>query len=250
MPTSLIIGSGPAAAGAAMALAHDPDQHVTVVDIGGRLEPERVAVRDALASSPEHSWSERDLGVISRHAVPTGSGALPEKRAYGSDFPFRDFGQLDGLLAAPGANASAVSGAYGGFSNVWGAQIMPFSRATFDRWPVAYDEMVPHYRVALDEMSLAAEEDGLAPIFPLLTRAGRSPRLSRRTLDVLSRYEANRGRLQSLGVAVGRARLALRSDKCTHCGLCMTGCPYGLIYSASQTFDRLCAAGRITYQGG
>lgn len=30
----------------------------------------------------------------------------------------------------------------------------------------------------------------------------------------------------------------------------MTGCPYGLIYSASQTFDRLCATGRIIYQRG
>lgn len=250
MPTSLIIGSGPAAAGAAMALAQDPRQQVTVIDIGGQLEPGREAVRRALASSPESRWSQPDLESISRHAVRTDTSVLPEKRAYGSDFPFRDFGQLEGLRAEPGANAAVVSGAYGGFSNVWGAQIMPFSRATFDRWPVSYSEMVPHYRAALDEMAVSGEEDGLAATFPLLTRARPLPPLSERTLAVLSRYEEHRGRLESLGVTIGRARLALQADRCTNCGLCMTGCPYGLIYSASQTFDRLRADGRIGYRGG
>lgn len=187
-----------------MALARDPNQRITVIDIGGRLEPERVAIHDSLAASSEDLWSDEDVEVIGRHAVPAESGALPEKRAYGSDFPFRDFGQLRGVRADRGANASVISGAYGGFSNVWGAQIMPFSRATFDGWPIAYEDMVPHYRVALDEMSLAGEEDGLAPTFPLLTTARPLPELSERTKRVLSRYEANRGRLQSLGVTVGR----------------------------------------------
>ena len=74
-----------------------------------------------------------------------GAGVLPEKRIYGSDFPFRDVGQLDGITALGDANPSVVSGAYGGFSNVWGAQVMPFSEATFDLWPVSLGEMGPHY---------------------------------------------------------------------------------------------------------
>ena len=70
---------------------------------------------------------------ISRQPVPTRRGGLPQKRAYGSDFPFRDVGQLAGIEPLGSANPSVVSGAYGGFSNVWGAQIMPFSKPTFDR---------------------------------------------------------------------------------------------------------------------
>ena len=38
MPTALIIGSGPAAAGAALALTAGPAQEVTVVDVGATLE--------------------------------------------------------------------------------------------------------------------------------------------------------------------------------------------------------------------
>ena len=39
----------------------------------------------------------------------------------------------------------------------------------------------------------------------------------------------------------------MSADDCVQCGLCMTGCPYSLIYSASQTFDRLRHSGRIAY---
>ncbi len=141
-----------------------------------------------------------------------------------------------------------VSGAYGGFSNVWGAQIMPFTRATFDRWPVAMVDMESHYRTALSEMTLAGVEDDLSELFPLMVEAGQLPPLAHRSERVLHRYQARRAFVRSNAITVGRARLAFRSDDCTCCGLCMTGCPYQLIYSSSHTFDRLRSEGRITYR--
>jgi choline dehydrogenase-like flavoprotein len=250
MPTSLIIGSGPAAAGAAMALARDPKQKIIVLDIGGELEESRKHIRDLVASTPEAEWSPDLLGTISPRPGRARASALPEKRAYGSDFPFRNVGQLEGLRAVGEANPAVVSGAYGGFSNVWGAQIMPFSAATFDRWPISRGEMEQHYRTALDEMTLTGDDDDLSTLFPLLVAARPLPALAERTRNVLRRYEARRPYLQSLGITVGRARLAMRAESCTNCGLCMTGCPYGLIYSASHTFDRLRAEGRVTYRKG
>jgi ferredoxin len=52
------------------------------------------------------------------------------------------------------------------------------------------------------------------------------------------------------GVTVGHARLALNGSACRRVGLCMTGCPYQLIYSASQTFDQLRANKRVDYRSG
>jgi hypothetical protein len=102
---------------------------------------------------------------------------VPQKRTYGSDYPFRDLGQTTGLRSGqPGTNLDVVSSAYGGFTNVWGAQAMPFSRSTFDGWPIAWHEMERHYRATLDEVSLAAEDDDLADTFPLLNRAAGCPR--------------------------------------------------------------------------
>jgi len=248
MPTSVIIGSGPAAAGAAMALLRDPTQRVTILDVGGELEEDRKQIRRSVALLPEVDWKANDIQAISLQPVAERTGALPEKRAFGSDFPFRDFGQLVGVRAVAEANRSVVSGAYGGFSNVWGAQIMPFSAATFDRWPIRSSEMESHYRVALTEMTLTGEVDDLSDLFPLLISARPLPKLADRTQRVLNRYDSNRAKIQSLGITLGRARLAVRSEGCTRCGLCMTGCPYQLIYSASQTFDRLRADSRVTYR--
>ena len=127
---------------------------------------------------------------------------------------------------------------------------MPFSAATFERWPIKAVEMEDHYRFALDEMALAGDDDDLSGLFPLMTEPRALPPLAERTMMVLQRYEARRAHIQSLGITIGRARLAFRADSCTRCGLCMTGCPHGLIYSASQTFDRLRKDKRVTYVGG
>jgi ferredoxin len=250
MPTALIIGSGPAAAGAALALAADPTQRVTVIDVGATLEPDLRSALGRIATTAEGSWSPADVERVSHQPVATGRGALPQKRIYGSDFPFRDVGQLEGIEPVGLANPSVVSGAYGGFTNIWGAQIMPFSKETFDRWPVTLAEMEPHYRAALGEMTLAGEEDDLAELFPLMTPARRLPTSGDRTERILSRYQARRAFVRSHGITLGRARLAFRSDECTRCGLCMTGCPHELIYSSSQTFDRLRTEKRISYRPG
>ena len=50
MSTALIIGSGPAAAGAALALTADSAQQVTVIDVGGTLEPDLRSTLDRLAT--------------------------------------------------------------------------------------------------------------------------------------------------------------------------------------------------------
>ena len=110
MPTALIIGSGPGAAGAALALAADPAQQITVIDVGGTLEPELRSTVGRLATTAEGSWSPADLESISRQPVAIPRGVLPEKRSYGSDFPFRDAGQLAGIEPLGAANPSVVSG--------------------------------------------------------------------------------------------------------------------------------------------
>ena len=249
MSSALIIGSGPAAAGAAIALTERSGLQVTVVDLGHRLDQATQAVVRELSELAPKQWPGAGLEAISRQPVPSGR-ALPEKRSYGSDFPFRDVGQLAGITAAPKVNGAVVSAAYGGFSNVWGSQFLPYSRATLARWPISFDDLVPHYRSILRSVPLAAEADDLADQFPLIAPRAALPPPAARTTAVLARYEAHRGRLNNLGITMGKARLAFEAHRCVRCGLCMTGCPYSLIYSSSQTFDELRRTGRITYHSG
>src|SRR5258708_39420628 len=129
MTTALIIGSGAAAAGAALALSHRENLEITIIDIGLQLESDRKQLTEALASSAPDEWDGQTIEVISKQPAAARISGAPEKRVFASDYPFRNAGQLRGLTAVNGANASLISPAYGGFSNVWGSQIMAFTAA-------------------------------------------------------------------------------------------------------------------------
>jgi choline dehydrogenase-like flavoprotein len=249
-PRVIIVGAGPAAAGAALACVRHGDVDVTVLDVGGRLEPVNEASRARLAERDPADWAPSDLELISRLPEETPLKGLPEKRSFGSNFPFKDLGQRDRLEAFDGVNDALVSGAYGGFSNVWGAQAMPFSAATLDRWPAGSAAMAEHYTEVLNEIPFSGEQDDLAELFPLYGAADPLPPVAERTQTVLDRYTRARGALRRRGILLGRARLALRGSACVRAGLCMTGCPWHYVYSASQTFERLRARGQVDYRGG
>jgi ferredoxin len=250
MTTVLIIGSGAAAAGAALALSHRENLKITVIDIGLQLEADREQLVEDLASSPPDEWDEHTIELISKQPIVSRHSGVPEKRIFGSDYPFRNVGQLGGLAAVNGANTSLISPAYGGFSNVWGAQIMPFTTAAFESWPVNAATMRCHYEAILSQIPFAGEEDDLTARFPLMRQPAPLPSMSSRSLNVLKAYEKHKSRLNDRGITVGKARLAFDAEKCVRCGMCMTGCPYGLIYSAAQTFDALRRASRVTFHSG
>ncbi|HEX3835258.1 MAG TPA: hypothetical protein VHW04_24965 [Solirubrobacteraceae bacterium] len=221
-----------------------------VIDVGGQLEEAHGAVRARMATGEPSTWAEEDKLTIGQLPVDSRVKGLPEKRSFGSDFPFRDFGQRAGISVGSGMNDAVVSGAYGGFSNVWGAQIMPFTTATFRDWPIKVEEMHRHYAAVLGQIPYAAEDDDLSMLFPILSDSQPLPHVSDRTASVLRRYERHRGQLHRRGVLLGRARLALDSRSCVLAGLCMTGCPYSLVYSASHTMDALRKRGAIDYRSG
>lgn len=250
MSTALIVGSGPAAAGAALALSRSPDLQITVVDIGLRLEQDRQTDVDTLAAADPQHWDEHLLRNISSAAAESRTKGIPEKRSYGSNYPFRNVAQLDGVTGVNNVTKSVISAAYGGFSNLWGSQLMPFAASVFATWPVRASEIQPHYEAILREIPFAGEDDDLAHRFPLMGFPSPLPEMSVRSRWVLDAYARHRPALNGLGITMGKARLAFEAARCVRCGLCMTGCPYGLIYSASQTFDALRRANRVTYYDG
>jgi ferredoxin len=250
MTTALIIGSGAAAAGVALALSHRENLEITVIDIGLQLESDREQLMEDLASSSPDEWDKQRIELTSKQPAASRNSGIPEKRIFGSDYPFRNAGQLDGLTSVNGTTASLISSAYGGFSNVWGSQIMPFTSAAFESWPVSAVTMRRHYEEILHQIPFAGEEDDLAARFPLMRPPAPLPSMSPRSLGVLKAYEKHKSRLNDRGITIGKARLALDAEKCIRCGMCMTGCPYGLIYSAAQTFNALRHASRVTFNGG
>ena len=236
--------------GAALALSRRESVQITIVDIGLQLETERQQLVSTLASYPLHEWDDQMIEGLSKESVHSKNRGVPEKRVFGSDFPFRNVGQLGGVTVANGAPTSLISSAYGGFSNVWGSQIMPFTTSIFESWPVSAAVMRRHYETILRQIPFAGEEDDLAADFPLMRPPVALPAMSPRSLRVLNAYEKSRSKINDRGITIGKARLAFDATNCIRCGMCMTGCPYGLIYSAAQTFDALRSANRVTHHSG
>src|SRR5436309_6802574 len=162
MPSAIIVGSGPSAASVALCLADKADWKITVLDIGLDLEPDHRDSRDRLSTLPRERWARLDVLDISARPVATSVSGLPEKRAYGSDYPFRDSGQLSPVAVERGVNDALISGAYGGFSSVWGGQLLPFPDEAFESWPLSGDDLAPHSPAVLTSIPYAAAADALA----------------------------------------------------------------------------------------
>src|SRR6185295_5165636 len=124
------------------------------------------AIPRALAGLPYEAWpaSQRQ-----RLAVVSGGTehGFPMKTNFGSDFARRPTELMP--IEPHGADA-LHSLARGGLSNLWGANIVPFSDEDLEGWPLDRAALAPGYRAALAHVPLAAERgDELVDAMPLYT---------------------------------------------------------------------------------
>src|SRR5690348_16234973 len=105
------------------------------------------------------------------------------KTTFGSDFARRPTGLMP--VEARGADV-LPSFARGGLSNIWGANVVPFSDEDLRDWPLDAAALAPGYRAALAHVPLAAEaNDDLADVMPLYTDRLEPRPLSRQAAEVL-----------------------------------------------------------------
>jgi choline dehydrogenase-like flavoprotein len=245
-----VIGSGPAAIAATYALVKH-GYHVTVLDAGIDLEPERQRVVEHLQPLAYEDWDRASLRVLREGSGATVSG-VPLKRVYGSDFPYRSAVEFLGLEREHVAGFTSL--ARGGLSNVWGSAVMPFRLSDLADWPaVTRDALGAAYGGVFEFMPLAATEDDLAQTFPLYINRPQAFTPSSQAKALLDRMHQHRDRLHERGITFGRSRLAVQASggpnglDCVYCGMCMYGCPRDLIYKSSHTLDDLVRAGHVTY---
>lgn len=252
--TTIVIGSGPAAAGAVDALVQQGIA-VTVLDVGIRLEDHaRNAVQRMSRTIPE-KWNATDLDTISVRDNPE-TEAVHSKRSYGSGYAFDDCNNAL-RIDWQGPKAFNHSLSYGGLSNIWGASMLPYRPKDISDWPIPHAELIPHYRAIMRlAPCTAAGDDDIEAILPSYSEQTQRISLSRQGQSLLEDLKKNRTTLLHSGLRFGRARLAIRAqddngrDACQYCGLCLSGCPYSLIYSTAHSFDRWVAENRITYLSG
>jgi choline dehydrogenase-like flavoprotein len=249
---NFVIGSGPAGVAATAALL-ERGELVTMVDAGGELEPAIQATVDRVGGMPPDAWQAADLRSLKGNRLRYNSEGAPLKLAFGSDYPYRDVDALQ-PVEARGVDAYR-SLATGGLSTLWGASILPFSDRDFEQWPVTAAQMRPHYVSALGMTGLAGSDDALSQLYPLPV-APTTLALSTQARYVIEHAERHAADLARQQIYVGRARLAIAQPahsgaSCVYCGMCLYGCPYGVIYSTVATLrTRLMASAGFSYVGG
>lgn len=247
-----VIGSGPAGVAAAAALLRRGIP-VTMLDAGGALEPDRAALAARLGAQHPDAWDAADRATLAG-PLRYNSEGTPLKLAFGSDFVYRDGDALQ-PVSALGVDAYRAL-ATGGLSVLWGAAVLPYSDADLSDWPLSGAELAPYYRSALALTGLSAQRDDLASLYPLYTEPTTPLGLSAQARAIQARMEAHRHELGTSRVHFGQARLAITQPPgantgCTHCGMCLYGCPYGLIYSSRMTLEgELATSPDFTYRPG
>ena len=245
-----IVGSGFAAIACAKALA-GRGVKVILLDVGETLDAKSQRLRGELAAIPQAQWRAETIKAITKNPTVHGK-ALPLKYHFGSNYIYADerpFAPFEGGLS--GAQSTFAKG---GFSVAWGAAILPAVSKDIEDWPVTSADLEPHYRKALSWLPNASRKDGLQHDFPLLRDAAVNPlATSPEIVSLLDDMNRAQSGLEDRGIYHGHSRLAVETTgnaACTGCGLCLSGCPIGSIYSTEQDLDALIAKGGIEYVDG
>ena len=244
----IIIGSGHSGVACAVRLVRSGCR-VLMLDGGGELEAETRGVVDGMSELPPSGWSAEQMEIV-RGNVSANAKGVQVKKLFGSDYVFRVAPQeLPVRSSAVGHLTPSL--AVGGFSNVWGAAALPYSRKDFAGWPLSAEDFRPHYESVLSYMSVTGCSDDLEELFPLFGTNQSQLRVSRQVTRLRDSLMRRRRALRDMGLLFGAPRLAVRSGdlfdsaedafrrQCVYCGMCLFGCPYGHIYSTHETLARL-----------
>ena len=219
-----------------------------MLDVGQRLERANAALRARLSDTEPNEWQASDIAAMTRpRRSERANGILP----FGSSFLFHDPTGLFAKNEPPGSVGVRPSFAAGGFSNGWGASILPYRAEDLSDWPAVARELSPHYAALGAFLPIAARPDALADLFPMQpVPQDTSLPMTSQAQALLRRLEASRDRLRSSGIHFGQARVAVSSAECRSCGMCLHGCPYGVIFNSSTLLDGLRENERFSYEPG
>jgi hypothetical protein len=247
-----VIGSSVAGLCAARALVAR-GLSVTILDVGETLDAERRAVVTRLKHRVFVDYSKADINVIRTDAVIE-AGGLPEKLHFGSDYIYA----TDRSFALTSASkAPYPTFAKGGFSNIWGAAILPTDACDMADWPVSRQEMDPYYRKAAELLPMTGGSGTLSRSFPSYKSALGMIDPGPQAGLLLSDLGRAEPALLKEGTLYGRARLAVHTEPadidvlpCNGCGECSIGCVRGAIFSTVPSLDQMIWRKEIDYRDG
>lgn len=238
-----IIGSGLTSLVATKRLL-EKNMNVTIIDVG-RVLPTEINNYVLNASRYEPSEWSKDLRNKLTKNNTIKSLNIPKKLLFGSEFVFNDI--LNGINHKSSKVDANPTFAKAGYSNIWGAAMLPAHHQDLSSWPPITRKLNDHYKKVLRDIPLTGTFDKLNKIFPEFKEKIDYLEISNKSDFIyknLNKHFLNNNFLCS------KSRLAVNTkgaNGCKFCGLCLSGCPYNSIYSSKNEFDRLIEDKKIKY---
>jgi hypothetical protein len=244
-PQNLIVGTGPTAIAAAFALRRQ-GVPFEVLDVAYDLEPERETIVRTLSGAEPSEWSRRHVEALFPPPTTSARAGVEKRFSFGSTFPYQ---RHEYLSYTTSGCAVDLSSGLGGFGNVWGAAILPYTDHDLRDWPVSPADMARSHRNISQFVPSSAETDDLAGPFPLYQTGTPPLTRSEQTDNLLRALAMRRDSLQSDGITFGRSRVAVDSSTCRYCGYCLDGCAYGSIFNPRLLWKQLEREGIKIHKG-
>jgi len=246
-----VVGSGPAGVSVSLALL-ERGHHVTMLDYGNDISPERSKDVLDLANTDKHLWTSDQINKI-KYPVDRN---IENKLAYGEDYPYRDGLklleiELKNCLVYPSLAA-------GGLSNAWGGAVLPYNDKDIADWPITSNDLMPYYKKISSILNISTyssyeNKNDLIKDYPLynddLCEEGmiNTHHISHQAKQLYNQIQKNNSYNTKHHLSIAYARNAFKANKCIDCGLCLWGCPLNLIYNSKQTLNELKLNPRFTY---
>lgn len=218
MKRKLVIGTGPS--GYAVISALDDLEDVWIMD--GNTSYKR-----------ENSKVEKHLGIKQKFES---SHAYAKNKSIG----IHD----DSIYQTP------ISHSRGGFGEVWGTGFIPFSSEELKEYVPTekISEVKSSMNRLLNSIPFVYIKSQLSSRFEDLNEWNvphrRTNRLFHRVFDSICESR-NSDNLDD-GLVFGSPSLFLDSEICVKCGLCLSGCPYGVLFDPGESINRLISSGKLS----
>lgn len=243
-----VIGSGPSGIFLSLGLV-EKDEPVYMFDIGKKINNQIQTSLDHTFNSPFSEWSSQTKALFLETCLPQNT-ALPKlKHLFGSNFLYDS-----SIVKKPRLSEDKMllysSKSLGGFSKVWGTNVMPFHENDFKDWPISLPDLQQFYKKVINFTPYTAAQDNLSSHFPLYGTPTGRPQLTPQSNTVFSTLNSHKHILNKSNIFFGYSRLMANLNKpsCHRCGLCLCGCPYNLLYSSDMTLNYLKKFPKFSYQ--
>jgi ferredoxin len=203
----------------------------------------------SVLSSLEHFddiWIMDGQTAFNSNAISTRSH-LALKQKFGSSHTYVDSESLG--LKENRSFQLPISYSRGGFGEIWGNGFTPYD--IFELMPEdsddLYSPLLEAMKELLDRIPFSHSESELDYRFGKLENWSNSKTTTGINLHPLFvKFLNRRKKSKTYDLLFGQPNLLLDPNKCTKCGLCLTGCPYGALFDPGEHVNKMIYSRKIS----